>query len=348
MRARASALRPSSEVFIIGRMIKNWGLGLLLLGLGGCAQLQGRSQRVPPGFQGVVEFDERRLSFVFSGRLTSLAVREGSPVAADQVVATLDPTLENALTQVRVKEAEAASEQVAVARAPSRPEERRSLEARIRATRATEQKLARNLERERALLASGAVAPATVDDLNNELARVTAEREALEQNLKLLERGARNEDVVLAKARAQASEANVTLQQQRLDYYQLRSAVNGEVLAVHAETGEVVAAGAPVLTVADVAHPYVDVFIPQGQIGGVHVGDGARIRVDSHAEELKGAVEFIARSTEFTPRFLFSDQERPNLVLRVRVRVEDAAHVLHAGIPAFVQLDQAPTVASQP
>jgi hypothetical protein len=49
-------------------------------------------------------------------------------------------------------------------------------------------------------------------------------------------------------------------------------------------------------------------------------------------------VENVARATEFTPRFLFSERERANLVVRVRVRVDDPAQRLHAGVPAFVEL----------
>ena len=35
----------------------------------------------------------------------------------------------------------------------------------------------------------------------------------------------------------------------------------------------------------------------------------------------------LGRQTEFTPRYLFSERERPNLVVRVRVRIDDAAAV---------------------
>ena len=34
-------------------------------------------------------------------------------------------------------------------------------------------------------------------------------------------------------------------------------------------------------------------------------------------------------------RFLFSERERPNLVVRVRVRIEAPDGDLHAGLPAF-------------
>ena len=47
----------------------------------------------------------------------------------------------------------------------------------------------------------------------------------------------------------------------------------------------------------------------------------------------------IGRRTEFTPKFLFSDRERPNLVLRVRIRVHDPERRLRAGLPAFVTIE---------
>ena len=52
----------------------------------------------------------------------------------------------------------------------------------------------------------------------------------------------------------------------------------------------------------------------------------------------QGKVEYVAQRTEFTPRFLFSEQERPNLVVRVRVRVDDDQERLHAGVPAFATI----------
>ena len=42
-------------------------------------------------------------------------------------------------------------------------------------------------------------------------------------------------------------------------------------------------------------------------------------------------IEHVFPNTEFTPRFLFSESERPNLVVRVRVRIDDPRRELHAG-----------------
>jgi hypothetical protein len=63
------------------------------------------------------------------------------------------------------------------------------------------------------------------------------------------------------------------------------------------------------------------------------------VRVDALGTTLPGHVEHVARKAEFTPRFLFSERERPNLVIRVRVRVDDPGERLHAGVPAFVTIE---------
>jgi hypothetical protein len=72
------------------------------------------------------------------------------------------------------------------------------------------------------------------------------------------------------------------------------------------------------------------------------VGAPASARVDASPEPFRAVVEYVSPETEFTPKFLFSDRERPNLVIRVRVRIDDPGHRLHSGVPAFVKIDRTP------
>jgi HlyD family secretion protein len=132
----------------------------------------------------------------------------------------------------------------------------------------------------------------------------------------------------------------VRLEEARLAKYELRAPAAGSVVDRHVLPGEVVNPGSPVVTVADAKHPYVDVFVPEGEIAGVAIGDSAVVRTDALPSGLAGKVERIAQRTEFTPKFLFSERERGNLVIRVRVRVDDPGETLHAGVPAFVDLDR--------
>ncbi|MCA9707667.1 MAG: efflux RND transporter periplasmic adaptor subunit, partial [Myxococcales bacterium] len=127
----------------------------------------------------------------------------------------------------------------------------------------------------------------------------------------------------------------------RIDRHVLSSEHEGHVLEVHREEGEFVGIGTPIISMADLARPYVDVFVPEGRVDEAALGARATIHVDAVQEDFEGVVEMIGRRTEFTPKFLFSDRERPNLVLRVRIRAHDPQRRLRAGLPAFVTISAA-------
>jgi HlyD family secretion protein len=292
----------------------------------------------PDAYQGVVEFDERDLGFEIGGRLTQLKVARGTPVKAGQELATLDDTLERTAGQGRQAEVSAAEAAVALVRAGSRPEEVRAMEAQLRAAEANEARLERSLVREKKLLAQGAIAQAAVDDLESMHNAATAERQSLEHRLRELRNGARRQEIDRAEAQAAAAGQQVKLSQERVGRYALRALEDGVVVDVHVDPGEVVAAGSPVCTVADTKHPYADIFIPQAELGNLRVAAPARVMVDASSEAFGGRVEDIGRRTEFTPRYLFSERERSQLVVRVRIRIDDPKEALHAGVPAFVTI----------
>jgi HlyD family secretion protein len=304
------------------------GLAMLV----GCAR-----EQVPPGYQGVVELDERILSFDVPGRVLTVSAVRGDLIDPGKVLATLDDA--QALTAVSVREAEAraAGEKAKLVAAGGRSEEVRAVEAQLQGARATEANAKKRLADDRTLVAKGAIAQVVVDDDYTRFEAATSAVRTLEQQLKELRVGGRREEVAGAEATATAAASSVELERDRARHYQLRAVQPGEVLDVHIDPGEVVAPGTPVLTVGDTTHPYVDVFVPQQSIAKVRVGLPATVRVDSLAQTLPGTVEQVSRRTEFTPRYLFN-QERANLVVRTRVRVADPQRLLHAGTPAFVVL----------
>ena len=290
-------------------------------------------------FQGVVELEEVSVGFELGGRVRSVAVKEGDVLAAGAPVADLDDELERSARAASASNAEVAKVQVAAVQAGARAEEVAAAAAKVRGAKANEDQIARNLARQRQLFAGGAVAAASVDDLQSGLDAAVAQRQALEQSLALLRRGARTVDVNAAEAKADAARTAVRLDDVRLARHDLRAPSAGTVLDVHVDPGEVVAAGTPVVTLADTTRPYADVFVPQANLAGIHVGSAAHARVDALPSAFAGRVEHIGRRTEFTPRYLFSDSERAHLVVRVRVRLEDPTGALFAGVQAFVTID---------
>jgi HlyD family secretion protein len=326
-------------------MIKNTRLVMLALTLGctpgggGCSEAGAEAP-----LQGVVEYDERLLGFELGGRVLEVPVERGQKLQPDAILARLDDGLERPLRDLRAAELAAAEAQLRLLRSGARNEDLKAAEAEIAALKAQEGLLAKNVARQTQLQTAGAASAQSLDQLSAELQATKERRLALEQRLKALRSGARSDELAAAEARAQAAAAGLAATEQRLLRYVLRSPVAGDVVDVHVKSGEMVAPGALAVTLADLDHPFVDVFVPQAQLSGIAVGRRAHVGADGvgrpagAGQELTGRVEHVFSRTEFTPRFLFSDSERPNLVVRVRIRIDDPSHRLPAGVPAFVGL----------
>jgi HlyD family secretion protein len=317
-------------------MIKNALLLLSLVAAAGCGTA--RAGDGPPSFQGVVELETYALGFDQGGRLEGVAVTRGDRVEPGQPLARLDAALLDAARAARGEELAAARAEVALLAAGARREDLTAARAQVTGLRAVESAADKAASRVRALREAGSLSQAELDEVEARLARARAEREAAEARVSLLARGSRREEVAVAEARAAAAAAAVSLEDQKVQRCELRSPMKGTVLDVHVKTGEVVGLGAPAVTVADPTRPFVEVFVPEGDLDGIRVGARAELRVDGALGAFAGVVEHIAARTEFTPRYLFSDRERPNLVVRVRVRIDDPGARLHAGVPARVAI----------
>jgi HlyD family secretion protein len=324
------------RVGILRPLVWRLAAGLVLAAGAGC---EPSGAGTPPGYQGIVEYDERTLAFEVPGRLHALEVDEGMMLAPGDVIGRLDDTLERLARDGRAAEAKAVRKQLALIEAGSRPEDVKALRASLRAAVSAETLAERTLEREQGLSDKGMEATADLDPAASALTTSRAKRQELEQTLARARRGAREEEVEVAEAQAEAAEASVKTSEARIARHVLASEHAGHVLEVHREEGEFVGVGTPIVTMADLERPYVDVFVPEGRVDDAALGAAASVRIDASDAPFEGHVELIGRRTEFTPKFLFSDRERPNLVLRVRIRVHDPERRLRAGLPAFATIE---------
>jgi HlyD family secretion protein len=291
--------------------------------------------------QGVVELHERALGFELPGKVLELKVHRGDRVAAGQLLATLDDGLERPQRDSRAADLGTAESQLRLLEEGTRREDLRAAEAQLRGAKAAEETLGLTARRTRELQAQGTVPQQQLDDVEGQLARARADREASEQRLAALRAGSRAEELRSARARAESARAALALAESRLQRYTLRAPVAGLVLDTHVEPGEVVGSGAPVVTLGETQRPYVDLFVPEASVGGVQVGCAAQVHLDTEPGRLfAGEVEDVGRRTEFTPRYLFSPKERPNLVVRVRVALRDPEERLRAGLPAFGRIER--------
>ena len=315
----------------------------LLLALAGCAAPAGPADEL----QGVAELHERQLGFEFAGRLLELKVRRGQRVAKSELLAAIDGALERPQREARAQELAAARAQLALLRSGARREEVRALQAQVRGARAVESTLAEAARRSRELFAGRSIPRAQLDDAEGQLARATAEREAAEERALQARHGSRPDDLRAAEARERAAAAQLALADERLQRLELHAPLAGVVLEVPYEVGELVAAGAPVVTLADPRRPYADLFVPEARVGRLASGDRVALRADGIEGSFEGVVQDIGRRTEFTPRFLYSPKERPNLVVRVRVDIDDPHERLRAGLPLFARPSGPPATHSE-
>lgn len=293
----------------------------------------------PAGYQGIIEHDDRHLGFRVGGQLREIRFDRGDVIEEGALIAVLDETAELPILLAREADLARARANAALVYAGPRVEEVRSTMAELDGARAALREARANLDRHRNLPEQAATARSLVSELDAAYAQSKAQVRMLQERLKQMRRGARPEELAAADAAVTAAEAAVDAEKERLALYSLQSSERVTVLDVPVRVGEVVAAGATVITVADTTHPYVDVFVPQQDLSGLRVGISAKVRVDAEADPFDGEIEHIAPTTEFTPRFLFSTRERPNLVVRVRVRVADPEERLHAGVPAFARFE---------
>ena len=292
-------------------------------------------------YQGMIELDQTELGFELGGRIASLAVVPGATVHRGQPIATLDDVIDRQTRAVRAGELDSAQADLAVVLAGARAEDVRAAEAQVTAARASEAVIDRDVDRERTLLATGAATGAHFEELTAQLARARGERRVAEERLRALTKGARVEEIARARARVATAQQTLELADRILAKHGVSSPVDGVVVEVYPKVGEVVATGVPVVAIVDRRRPYADVFLPVADLPRIRVGAAIALVVEGDPREVPGDIERVFPELEFTPRFVYSPRERPNLVARVRVRLDDRDGRLHAGQPAYVRLEAA-------
>jgi len=111
---------------------------------------------------------------------------------------------------------------------------------------------------------------------------------------------------------------------------------NGTVTTRMVDTGEVIAAGAPLLELVDLDRLYLKVYVPEVQIGKVRLGLPARVHTDAFPDQpFDATVRYIASKAEFTPKEVQTPDERVKLIYAVKLYLTaNPDHRLTPGLPA--------------
>jgi HlyD family secretion protein len=145
---------------------------------------------------------------------------------------------------------------------------------------------------------------------------------------------ARIDDALIQVQLRQADVAQRQVLEAQLDRLTLRAPIGGQVQKKLVNRGEVVAAGAPLITVANQDQLRLTVYVPERELGRVRVGQVVLVRADPFpGRDFPGEVQSIATRAEFTPRNVQTPRDRQALVFAVKVRVPNPGGDLKAGLP---------------
>ena len=287
---------------------------------------------------GTVEATDAALGFQVPGRVERIGPHEGDRVKSGETLAVLDRTELEARRSQAQAQLSSARAQLAELQAGSRAEE---LAQAREASRAAAERLTdaqRDLARVQRLFDGGAVPQETLDKAKLAVDLATAQRNQADEQLKLLQIGPRPERIDAQRAMVAQGEASVRQAEAALANAVIRAPFDGVVSVREREPGETVGAGAPVLTILNLADRWIRIYIPENEMGAVKIGQNATITADTYKDKTyTGTVSFIASEAEFTPCNVQTAEERVKLVYAVKVRITgDATVDLKPGMPVDV------------
>ena len=142
----------------------------------------------------------------------------------------------------------------------------------------------------------------------------------------------RRRGVASAEAGLLTARTNLETAKKKLADYDLVAPLAGTLSQVRIRSGEFVAAGAPVMSLGDNSHWYVDTDdLSEIDVVQVSIGQEAVVKIDA----LPGQ-EFEAVVTKITPR---SETKRGDVTYTVTVMLKDAEKTpLRWGMTAFVDI----------
>ncbi|WP_092158554.1 efflux RND transporter periplasmic adaptor subunit [Bosea sp. CRIB-10] len=261
-----------------------------------------RSGSLPAGIaksNGRIEATQIDVAAKYAGRLSQVLVNEGDDVTAGQVVAKISsPEYE---AQLRGAQSQVLKAKQGLAEANALIVQRKSEITLAQA----------ELERGQQLVDKGYLTRQTFDQ---RVAKADTAKAAL------VAAEAQRDQAAFA---IKSAEAEVDRIEAVLVDMTLVAPRSGRVQYQLARAGEVVGAGARILTLLDLSDVYMTIYLPAAQAGLLALGDEARITVDPLPNYVIPAnVSFVAADAQFTPKSVETADEREKLMFRVKLQID--------------------------
>jgi HlyD family secretion protein len=307
-------------------------LALAVLAVAACAA---RSDKSVLAASGTIEAVEVNVASKVPGQILTLVVEEGARVDPGDVLATID----HATADIQLRQAEAgvdlARAQLVLLKNGARREDIQQAEAGLKQAEAGLQLAAEDARRMRELIRTASVTAKARDDAETRLTIAEAQRAVASEALSKVRRLARPEEIQAAEARLAQAEAGRDLLAKTIADCAIAAPAAGVVTHKAVEAGELVTAGATVVTLARLDSVYVMIYLTEREVGRVRLGDAADVEIDAFpGRPFPGRVTYISPEAEFTPKNVQTKEDRVKLVFGVKVEIANPEGLLKPGLPA--------------
>jgi HlyD family secretion protein len=171
-----------------------------------------------------------------------------------------------------------------------------------------------------------------------------ASREQHEQSLEALQNAEaerrlvtqRHAQLLAAYAALAQARAGLGLAADQVHETRLLAPFDGFVISHNYEVGDLIAPQAAVMTIGDLEHPYVYVYVSEKDLPRIKTGMRAEVTIDGMPDRaFIGTITEISNTAEFTPEDVQTKEERIEyLVFRTKVQFTDKTGTLKPGLPA--------------
>ncbi|MFH0781143.1 MAG: efflux RND transporter periplasmic adaptor subunit [Pseudomonadota bacterium] len=170
--------------------------------------------------------------------------------------------------------------------------------------------------------------------------RSAAALKQAEAEYALIKTGPRKESIDQARAKSRAAAEAVNQARQQLSYTDLAAPMDGVVLSTAAEVGEYLNATSPVVTLGNIANPWLRAYIHEKDLGRIQLNQEVTVTTDSFPDKkYQGRVSYISSQAEFTPKTVQTFEERVKLMFRIKVTLANPDNELKPGMPADGHID---------
>ncbi|MAB14859.1 HlyD family efflux transporter periplasmic adaptor subunit [Parvibaculum sp.] len=291
-------------------------------------------------WQGYAEGEYVRVAPLEGGIVKSVDVARGDEVTTGELLFTLENTQQKAArdqAEAKLQQAKANLEDLLKGLRPSELDQLYAERSRALAALRNAQL---DFTRKTKLRANGNVSQAVVDAARATRDEAAATLKNVSAQIATGTQGARPDRIDQARANVQAAKAALEEADYRLSRREGRAPANARVEDTMFRPGEFAATSQPVVSLLPPENIKVRFFIPEPELGAVHVGDKVRFSCDSCSDDMKGTIRFIADRSEFTPPVIYSNESRGKLVYMAEAWPDKPGTKLHPGQPVDVTLEQ--------